>query len=178
MSGNTGERGVIRRAMDKVQDLLGELARRVCASAVPSADAFVDRIAVHDMYALVAARLALRRSSSPEVQAFAARELAEHTTSIHHLQAALEMNETRGVAPPPDKLSPRFKKLLVQLQAAPDDDFDAAYLDQQIAVHEEMVALLAGYRDQGDNAQLRAYAAAISPVFERHLRYLKERRAQ
>lgn len=142
-----------------------------------SADTFVDRAAVADMYAIAAARLALCRSSSPEVQALAAKELADHTTSIHHLQAALEMLETRGVAPPPDELPPELVEELEELRAVPDDRFDSTYVDQQIAAHEEELALLTGYREEGDNAQLRSYAAAFAPVIERHLQLARELRA-
>jgi putative membrane protein len=173
MSDKPEEHGGMRRAMDKAQDAVGGLAGRASASMVTSADTFVERASIGDMYELEAARLALRRSSSPQIQAIALQMLYDHSTSKHQLGAALEMNETRGVPPPPHDLDARHRTMIEHLDAAPDDTFDATYIDQQVLAHQETLTLLTNYRDKGDNPQLRSYAAGGAPVVERHLHYMK-----
>lgn len=172
MSGDS-QRGSVRHTVDKVQDALGGVAGRMSAAMVTSADQFVENAVVGDLYEIAAGRVALQRSSSPEIQTLAKRMVDDHTTSYHHMLAALEMNETLGVASPPGALDTRRQKMLEHLEVAPAEKFDAAYLDQQLLAHEETLTLMTGYHDKGDNPQLRALAAATAPVIERHLRHVK-----
>lgn len=166
----------VRHTVDKMQDTLGGIAGRMIASTIAHDDSFVEHATLGDMYEIEAAELALARSSQPEVKVIAAKMIADHWASTHHLQAALEMNETRGVAPPPTQLDTRRRKMLEHLRAAPADKLDAAYLDQQVLAHDETATLLRNYRDKGDNPQLRSYAAATIPVVERHLHHMKDLR--
>lgn len=167
------EHGGVRRAVDKAQDTVGGVIGQAKAAMVTSADTFVENAAIGDLYEIESARLALRRSTSPNVQAIARRVLTDHTASTHHLRAALEMNETRGVHPPPSELDARRRKMLEHLDAVTDDAFDSTYLDQQQLAHEETVSLLKSYRDKGDSPQLRSLAAGALPVVERHLQHIK-----
>jgi putative membrane protein len=177
MTDNSEEHGGMRRAVDKVQDAVGGLAGRAAAGMVSSADKFVERASIGDMYEIEAARLALRRSTSPQIHAVALQMLADHTTSKHQLGAAMEMSETREVPAPPLELDARHRTMIEHLDTAPADAFDATYIDQQVLAHEETLALLTHYRDKGDNPQLRSYAAGSAPVVERHLHHVKDLRS-
>jgi putative membrane protein len=170
--------GGVHGAIAKIQDTLGGIAGRIKASRVSSADSFVENAAIGDRYEIEAARVALRRSSSPAVRAIAERMVDDHTTSTHHLQAAMEMNETKSIPSRPATLDARRKKMLEHLHGMPEDGFDAAYLDQQILAHQETLTLMRGYRDKGDNPQLRSFAAGTAPVVERHLHRMKTLRQQ
>lgn len=165
--------GSVHYAMDKLQDLLGGLLGRAMAKGVTTADAFVENAAIADMYEIQAAGVALQRSTSPQVKEFARKMISDHTTSTHHLKAALEMNETKGVKPPPTELDARRRKMIENLNAAPADKFDDMYLDQQVLAHEETLSLLTKYYNDGDNPQLRSCAAGSAPVVYRHLEHVK-----
>ncbi len=104
--------------------------------------------------------------------------IGDHITSKHHLDAPLEMNETRGVTRLAMKLDSRREGMVEHLENAPDDAFDSTYLDQQVLAHEETVSLMRSYSQGGDNAQLRSYASGTLPVVERHLAKMKIIRAQ
>lgn len=173
MTQEEGKHGSVRHAFDKMQDVVGGMAGRMSASMVSSADAFVEKAALSDMYEIVSANIALRRAISPDVKQAARQMIEDHTASTHHLMAALEMNETRGVAQPPSKLDARHQTMIEHLEAAPESDFDATYLDQQVLAHEEALTLLVHYRDNGDNPQLRSAAAGVAPVVHRHLQHMK-----
>lgn len=174
----TERHGAMRNSLDRVQDALGGVVGRVKALMARSSDSFVRNAAIGDMYEVEAARLAVRRALDPEVKAVAEQMIDDHTTSTHHLQAALEMNETKGIEPPPARLDTRRRKMIDHLKLAPDDEFDTTYLDQQILAHQETMTLMTGYSDRGRNAQLRSFAAGTAPVVERHLHHMKELRRQ
>jgi putative membrane protein len=174
MTDKSRQHSGMRGTLDKAQDAIGGLGGRAAAAMVSSADKFVERAAIGDMYEIEAARLALRRSTSPEILTVAMQMLADHTTSKHQLGAALEMNETRDVPDPPLELDARHRTMIEHLDAAPGDAFDSTYIDQQVLAHEETLTLLTHYRDKGDNPQLRSYAAGSAPVVERHLHHVKQ----
>lgn len=170
--------GEIKNAVNKAMDTVAGMGGQMSASATTNADSFVENAAIGDMYERTAAQIALKRSRSFEVKAFAARMLADHTTSTHQLEAGLEMNETRGVTQPPIKPDARRTKMLEHLAQAPDDSFDTTYLDQQLLAHEETATLMRTYAQGGDNPQLISFAEGTLPVVERHLAKGKELRGQ
>ncbi len=104
--------------------------------------------------------------------------IVDHTTSTHHLRSALRMNSTRGLPPPPTELDERRKTMIEHLEAAPDEKFDETYVDQQVLAHKETVDLMTGFRDHGDNPQLRSLAAGTAPVVTRHLAHMERLRAR
>lgn len=169
--------GELKQAMNRATDAIGGTAGKLGANMTSSADDFVESAAIGDLYEIEAGRIALGRTRRPEVQGVARKMIADHTTSTHNLQAALAMNETRGVAPPPRELDARRKSMIGHLEEAPDDAFDATYLDQQVLAHEETVTLMSTYAESGDNPQLRSVAMGTLPVVERHLVKVKELRA-
>ena len=170
--------GEIKNTLDKVTDAVGGTAGKMGAAMTDSADSFVEKAAIGDRYEIEAARLALQRSNRQEVKAIASKMIDDHTTSTHHLLAALEMNETRGVAAPPRTLDTRRQTMLDHLAKAPADAFDSTYLDQQVLAHEETSTLMRSYSGGGDNPQLRSFAAGTLPVVDRHLKKMKQIRSQ
>lgn len=163
----------VRNTFDKLQDAVGGMMGRMSASMVSQANAFVEKASLSDRYEIEAGRIALRRAKSPDLLLLAKTMIADHTASKHNLQAALEMNETRGVMGPPPELDARHRTLIEHLEAAPDDKFDSTYIDQQVLAHEEALTLLVHFRDNGDNPQLRSCAGAFAPVVYRHLQHCK-----
>lgn len=165
--------GEIKNTLDKAMDAIGGTAGKVSASTTVGADAFVQNATIGNLYELEAAKLALTRSRSPEVQLFAAKMIEDHTTAMHQLQSALATSETQGVALPDNTLDSRREGMVKHLEDASEDAFDSTYVDQQLLAHEETVTLMRTYRDSGDNSQLRSVAAGATPVFERHLNHVK-----
>ena len=165
----------LHRAKDKASDAVGGMVGRAAANSVgsSSAAAFVENAAIGDMYEIAAGKLALKHAQSDEVKAAAKKMIADHTTSTHQLRSAMLMNETRGVPAPPDAIDARRKAMLDHLEAAPAHKFDATYLDQQVLAHKETVDLMTGFRDHGDNAQLRSFAGGTAPVVQRHLTHME-----
>ena len=164
--------------MEKVTDAVGGVVGKMGAAMTSGADSFVEQASIGDAYEIAAGELALRRSRNDAVRSAATKMVADHTTSRHHTLAALEMNETRGVAAPPQSLDTRRQTMLTHLTEADEEAFDQTYLDQQVLAHEETTSLMRSYVERGDNPQLRSLAMANLPVVERHLTYMKALRAQ
>ena len=168
--------GELKNTMNKTMDTVAGMAGQMSAAMTDGADGFVENAAIGDMYEIAAARLAWQRTRDDRVRTVATRMITDHTTSTHHLRAALEMNETRGVTPPPLQPDNRRITMLKHLEEAPDGSFDRTYIDQQILAHEETTKLMRSYAGGGDNAQLRSFALGTLPVVERHLHKVKELR--
>jgi len=173
MTQHSEQRSGVRNTVHKMQDALGGVAGRMSASMTTAADSFVQNAAIGDLYEIASSELALERTASPEVRAWAKQMIDDHMTSAHQLSAALEMNETRGVAPIPTELDTRRRKMYEHLESAPPEKFDATYLDQQLLAHEETFTLLRTYAKEGDNPQLRSFALGAAPVVARHLSHVK-----
>ena len=165
--------GEIKNTLDKAVDAIGGTVGKMSAGTAVTAEQFVQNATIGNLYELAAAKLALARSTSPDVKLFAVKMIADHMTAMHQMQSALETSETQGVAPPDNALDTRRESMVKHLQEAPDDAFDETYVDQQLLAHEETVTLMHTYRDGGDNPQLRSVAAGAAPVFERHLSHVK-----
>ncbi|MGE0776347.1 MAG: DUF4142 domain-containing protein [Sphingomonadaceae bacterium] len=170
--------GEIKHGFNKVSDAIGGTAGKISASTTTTADSFVENATIGNLYELEAAKTVLRRARSEPVRLFARKMLLDHTTAKHQMSAALEMNETNGVAAPPQSLDTRRETMLKHLAAAPESDFDASYIDQQVLAHEETVSLMHSYAEKGDNPQLRSLAQGTLPVVERHLRHVKMMKAE
>src|SRR5690606_22284876 len=124
--------GEIKETMNKVTDAIGGTVGKMGASMTTSPDGVVEQAAIGDMYELLAGRLALERSRNDRVRMMAKKMGDDHTTTSHHLMAALEMTETRGVAAPAAELDTRRETMLKHLTEASDEEFDRTYLDQQV----------------------------------------------
>jgi putative membrane protein len=136
-----------------------------------SAKAFVEAAASGDRYEVEAARIALRRSRSEGVQAFAQMMIDHHTSASHQLMSALRTGEVtrseKGLEMP-TTLQARHSGLLDELNKVPDEEFDASYLEQQKQAHGETAALLSGYAAKGGNPQLCSVARSALPMVQRH----------
>lgn len=150
---------------------------------------FVDMAASSDMYELEAARLAQQNGTAQPVKDFAAMMLTDHGNSSAKLkQAAQGMNLTV-----PTAMMPAHQAQLDELKAASGDQFDAVYARQQVAAHEQALALMRAMAQQGTATAgatgaaaggetgaatggasggagaLAAFAAETAPVIEGHL---------
>ncbi|MFZ5668425.1 MAG: DUF4142 domain-containing protein [Pseudomonadota bacterium] len=128
---------------------------------------FVAKAAEADMFTVESSRVALERSQNAAVKEFARMMVAGHTQTTADLKAAVAasgLSITTPEALPADKLSD-----IARLREASPADFDRAYMDAQVAGHQATLDLMARYAQDGDNASLKAVAAAAAPAVQQHL---------
>ncbi len=136
------------------------------ATAALSTEAFVRDAAIAGLYEIESAKLALVRSKNPDVRAAAEMIIKDHTAADKALKALVAAGKAPG--PLPTALDERRKGMLDNLQGAAADDFDDRFLDQQTMAHHEALLAFNGYKAAGDNADLKAFAAATAPKLETH----------
>lgn len=128
---------------------------------------FVAKAAASDMYEIQVAKLAQTRATSAEVKKFAGQMIADHTKSTEALKKAIA-DSGQAITPPavlPDDLQDK----LDDLTKVDAKDFDKNYMDNQVDAHQAALDLLQRYAQDGDVAQIKAFAAATAPTVQGHL---------
>jgi putative membrane protein len=132
----------------------------------------VIRAGAMDLYEIEAGRLALQMSSNANVRAYAQMMIDQHTASSAQYGAALQ---SIGMNPPPAQLTPDLSARLERLRTA-GTGFDAMYLDDQIAAHQQALALHQACAANG-GAPVAAVSAGLVPHVQGHLNQAQALRA-
>ena len=131
------------------------------------ADVFVAKAAASDMFEIAAGKLAAKRSTNPEIKAFAVKMEKAHAKTTEDLKAAIAAS---GAAiAPPTALPADLQDKLDDLNKASNEDFDKTYADDQVDVHQAALNLMQRYAQDGDTAAIKAFAAATAPAVQEHL---------
>lgn len=155
-------------AVNATQDAAAGVVGQTSAATLGAntVDGFVTNLAIGNMYEIEAARIAQTKASNADVKALASMILEDHTAAGEKLQS------TASSAAPdvalPTMLDQRRKGMIDNLNAAPPDDFDKVYLDQQVAAHNETLALLNGFSDNSDAPALATLAREMIPTITTH----------
>lgn len=167
-TGNPGETQPVNEAQDKTGAAVGQLSANTAGSM--STPEFVSNASQSDMYEIEAGKMAQQRSKNPDVKAFAAMMIKDHTAMSNDMKPLIA---AAGQKPSPD-LDQRRKGFLDNLKAAPAADFDKTYIDQQVAGHQEALDLMKGYADHGSDAGLKSGANKAIPKVQEHLDKAKQ----
>jgi len=135
--------------------------------AASTAQGFLARAALSDMYEIAASQLVLERTQNADVRRYAQMMVQDHTRTSNEAQAAARTESIAFTAP--TALDARRQGLVQQLRGEDGADLDERYIEQQVAAHEEALALMREYASGGDNAALKAWATRTAPMIENHL---------
>jgi len=130
-----------------------------------STDVFVSNLTESDMYEIKAAQIAEQRSKDPEVKAFAALMVKDHTAMDSDMRPKIDA----AAQQPATELDKRRSGFIDHLNSTSAADFDKTYIDQQVAAHQEALSLLQGYAQNGGDAGLNALAGTATPKVQAHL---------
>ncbi len=123
-----------------------------------------------DLFEIRSSQLALQRSVSPELRAYAQTMVEQHPQLTQTLLASALQG---GVVAPPPTLINRHANFLNMLSASGPDQFDLTYLRMMAVNHNESALLHTYYAQAGDNPSLRTAAAAAAPVVTAHLQHAR-----
>ncbi|MEO8175220.1 MAG: DUF4142 domain-containing protein [Sphingomicrobium sp.] len=137
------------------------------APQAPSAANYVAHAASLDLFEIESAKMALARSASPRIRAFAEMMIRAHSGT----SAQLSFAGRRLNLLPPTVMQPAHQALIEQLAAS--RDFDATYRRQQIAAHDEALRLHSVYAVRGRSPTLRPVAANAAAIIRQHLAQLR-----
>jgi putative membrane protein len=138
----------------------------------PSANDFVQKAAMSDMYEVEAGKIAAEKGQSAQVKGFGQMMVDAHTKTTETLRSIVASEKIKVDFPA--KLDTKHQKLIDDLNAASGPDFDKAYGKQQVDGHDEAVNLFTSYAKDGDNGALKQFAQITLPVIQEHLAEAKK----
>jgi len=159
--------GTSNETLSAVKDTTYGLVGQVSAEMTTTTRGFINMAAVSDMYEVTAGRIALQRSSSLQVKAFAQKMIDAHTATTAKLKSLIASQDI--AVTPPEHVDGRHQGLLDSLRGAKTEDFDHRYVSQQIAAHKAADLLFQGYAKDGDLGALKKFAAVTDPDIKMHL---------
>jgi predicted outer membrane protein len=109
--------------------------------------------------------LALEKASDPEVRAYAQKMIADHTAANNQIA---QLAQTKGITLPTET-SVEHRAVYEDIVDMEGADFEKAYMNHNVLVHELAVAQAEAQSERGTDADIRAYAATVLPVLTPHL---------
>ena len=141
---------------------------------VPATDEFLTKLAAGNKFEIDSSKLALDKSKSETVKAFAGEMVKDHGQAAAKMKQAVTDAKAKA---PPDQLDPKHQATYDDLKKKDGAAFDQAYVDAQAKGHVDTVALVEAYAKSGDNARIKAFASDILPALKTHLDKVKKLQA-
>ncbi|GAA3108467.1 DUF4142 domain-containing protein [Rhizobium viscosum] len=137
----------------------------------PKTQDFVAEAATSDMFEIESSKLAIARSDAP-TKAFAEQMVKDHQKTTQELKALVSGGKVEAKIP--QTMTSGQQSMLDKLKSLQGEDFTKQYHSDQENAHEDAVDLFKRYGDEGDNADLKAWAAKTRPALEEHLQMAKD----
>jgi putative membrane protein len=118
-----------------------------------------------NMFEIQSSQLALKQTKNKDVLDFANRMITDHTKAGQDMQAAAEKQQVTV----PTQLDQTHQQQLQQLQGLKDQQFDQAYIQMQLAGHQQAVQLFQQYSQSGPDGDLKTFATKTLPTLQSHL---------
>ncbi|MFY0729890.1 DUF4142 domain-containing protein [Pseudomonas sp. NFX15] len=139
---------------------------------------FVDKAAAGGIAEVEASRLALEKSASADIKAFANMMISDHSKANDELAALAKKNDIE--VPDSTTLVKQAKEKILDMR---DESFDAAYANNQVKAHEETIEL---FKKEANTVtddrvkgavDLKGFAQKMLPALEKHLAMAKKLQA-
>ena len=151
------------------------LSVSLIGSTYAASNTFVDEASTAGRAEIETSKLALQKSSSADVKAFASQMVIDHT-AINKELAALAGKLDIEV---PDDAALGHMAEKMALQVPEGASFDAAYAKHQVDAHEQTLKLFTKRsRSTASPAELAAFASKALPTMQHHLDMAKKLQAQ
>ena len=146
----------------------GAMSSLTIAADKIDADDFVEEVSAKGIAEVEGAKLALEKSKSPDVQAFAQKMISDHTAANNELKsiASRKKLEVSDEA----ELTTKAKKLI--LEQRDGESFDEAYARNQVVAHENTIELFQ-QASISDDPEIAAFAKKTLPKLQHHLEMAK-----
>jgi putative membrane protein len=136
-------------------------------AGAPSAQDFVNKVAVSDMFEIQSSQIALAKQADADTKPFAEKMVQDHQKTSSELKALVDSGKVKAKLP--TALDSEHQKLLDDLKAKNGKDFDQGYDQIQVKAHRDAVASFEAYARAGDNAELKDWAGKTLPHLKEHL---------
>ncbi|MBW9091553.1 DUF4142 domain-containing protein [Rhizobium wenxiniae] len=137
----------------------------------PKTEDFILQASASDMFEIESSKLALQKGDEP-TKAFAQQMITEHEKTSSELKALLAGGKVQGNAV--TALTEDHKEEVDELAKLDGAEFNEEYIDDQVEAHEDAVDLFKRYAEEGENAELKAWAAKTLPALEHHYKMAQD----
>ncbi|MBW9118117.1 DUF4142 domain-containing protein [Rhizobium cauense] len=137
----------------------------------PKTEDFITEASASDLYEIEASKLALQRGDEA-TKKFAQQMITDHEKTSAELKSMVESGKVKGS--PATALTKDHKEEVDDLAKLEGANFVKEYFDEQVDAHEDAVDLFKRYAEEGDNADLKAWAAKTLPALEHHYKMAKD----
>ena len=168
---NPAQSEPVNAAQDAMSEPVGQTSAAILGAN--TVEGYVTNAAIGDMYEIQAAEIALERTQNAQVRELAQMIRNDHTAASQRLRG-LAASAGEGGVELPTEMDERRQGLIDNLRAASAADFDAVFIDQQVAAHREALTLHRGFADHDDARQLADHARQVVPNLERHLQMAEQ----
>ena len=131
----------------------------------PVDQTFVTTAAQGGMAEVQMATLAQTNARSPRVKAYANEMIKDHSAANDQL---MKLAQAKGVTPPTN-LNEMQNQQKTALTAEKGAKFDRDYMRDQIADHQAMVQAFQDEAQNGQDPEIKAFAASTLPTIQEHL---------
>lgn len=131
-----------------------------------SAVEFVQTVAASDAFEIQSSELAAQRGARQDVKSFASEMVTAHRQTSQELT---QLTSTNNLPAPTPQLNATQQSSLDNLRNQTGEAFDDAYLDAQVAAHENAVRTFEQYASNGEAGALRDWAQSTLPHLRQHL---------
>jgi putative membrane protein len=159
-------------AVDKMGTVDNQEEAQGHAQPADNAQLYVPEAAISDIFEIASSKLALQKSQSAKVKAFAKQMIADHTATTNALKPLLADQEVARALP--TELDPRRQAMLDSLKALSGAAFDKTYLEQQSTAHQEALLLHSNYAEHGDKEALKTFAKGAVQKIQQHAHMIKQ----
>lgn len=137
----------------------------------PKTEDFVKEVSMSDIFEIESSKLALQKGSAA-TKSFAQQMIDAHEKTTSELKGLIDGGKVK--APVATGMSDAQRKSFDELKDLSGKEFDAAYQNNQEDAHEDAVDVFKRYASEGDNADLKAWAAKTLPTLEHHLKMAED----
>ena len=140
-----------------------------CSSAKDSAK-FSTEAAQGGLAEVEMGRLAAQKAGNPSVREFGQRMVADHSKANAELKA---LAARKGLQLPSDMNSDQ-KSEMAKLEKLSGAEFDREYMSAMLKDHEEDVKAFETQSKEGNDADVKAFAAKTLPTLQEHLQMARD----
>lgn len=139
--------------------------------ASPSTADFVKEAAISDMFEIQSSKLAAERSDDA-TKTYAKQMIADHEKTSGEMKAMVQGGKVQATLP--TALDSNHQSKLDTLNGLQGKDFTKRYHSDQVKAHKDAVDLFQRYGKDGDNPDLKAWAAKTQPALDHHLKMAQD----
>ncbi|MGE7368559.1 DUF4142 domain-containing protein [Neorhizobium sp. NPDC001467] len=137
----------------------------------PKTEDFIMQASASDLFELESSKLALQKGDD-KIKTFAQQMITDHEKTTAELKGLLASGKVQGA--PVTALTEAHKGEIDELAKLQGAEFNEEYVDDQVDAHEDAVDLFKRYAEEGENADLKAWAAKTLPALEHHYKMAQD----